>query len=246
MTLDPAALSRLLSLSVFDSTGNQGSVFSDSATAGSDTENNFSTLLSLILALQNRGSMPAASAPASQTPGTGDNTESLWNQLSSPPAAQNFNGLTMAGYKASATPQYSGNALSEPVGKTTTDYEGMIQAAGRKYGVNPKLIASVIAAESGGNASAVSSSGALGLMQLMPATASALGVGNALDPAQNIDGGTKYLGRLLQRYNGKTDLALAAYNAGSGNVSRYGGVPPFPETQAYVSRIMNSIGNDIA
>jgi soluble lytic murein transglycosylase-like protein len=115
----------------------------------------------------------------------------------------------------------------------------VVQAA-EKHHVDPKLVRAVIATESSWNSSAVSSKGALGLMQLIPTTARQMGVGNAFDPAQNVDGGTHYLGMMLQRYNGDVGKALAAYNAGPGAVDRFGGVPNFPETRAYVRRVTST------
>lgn len=115
-------------------------------------------------------------------------------------------------------------------------YESMIERSAAKWGVDPALIKAVIQHESGGNANATSSAGAMGLMQLMPATAKALGVTNAYDPAQSIDAGTHYLSTQLQRF-GNVKLAIAAYDAGGAAVARYGGIPPYAETQASVPAI---------
>jgi hypothetical protein len=121
-----------------------------------------------------------------------------------------------------------------------SSYDSFITEASNKYGVDEKLIKAVIQAESGGNAKAHSSAGAGGLMQLMPATAKSLGVSNVFDPKQNIEGGTKYLSQMLKANNGDVALALASYNAGLGNVRKYGGIPPFKETQNYVNKILAS------
>ena len=114
-----------------------------------------------------------------------------------------------------------------------------IAKAGLQTGIDPDFIHSVIRAESGYNAKAVSPKGAQGLMQLMPATAAKLGVRDSLDPANNIDGGSRYLRELLLRYNGDAIKALAAYNAGPESVEKYQGVPPYRETRSYVARVIN-------
>ena len=123
------------------------------------------------------------------------------------------------------------------------DYSQLIETASKKYNVNSNIIRAVIKAESGFNSKAVSSTGAMGLMQLMPETAEALGVKNAFDPKQNIDGGVKYLKDMLSEFGGNLEYALAAYNAGPGSVKKYGGIPPYKETQNYVRSIMSNLKN---
>lgn len=117
--------------------------------------------------------------------------------------------------------------------------DDIFQQAADKYNVPVELLKAVGKAESNFNAKAVSRCGAQGVMQLMPATAKELGVTDSFDAEQNIMGGAKYISRLLKKYDGNTRLALAAYNAGSGNVAKYHGIPPFEETQNYVKKIMN-------
>jgi soluble lytic murein transglycosylase-like protein len=117
------------------------------------------------------------------------------------------------------------------------DYRNDIRAAAKRTGVNAALLRAVIHAESGFNPRALSYKGAQGLMQLMPSTAFDLGVADAFDPAENISGGARYLATLLHDYHGDVNLAAAAYNAGTGAVAKYGGVPPYAETKVYVKRV---------
>lgn len=116
-------------------------------------------------------------------------------------------------------------------------YDTEIKNAAQKFGVDPALVRAVIHAESAFNETALSPVGAQGLMQLMPGTALEVGVHNAMVAADNIRGGVTYLAKMLERFKGDTRLATAAYNAGPGTVSRYGGVPPYAETKAYVERV---------
>lgn len=133
--------------------------------------------------------------------------------------------------------------------RTTTESSSLISCPGNldaifeeaasTFGVSVNLLKSIAQAESNFTADAVSHAGAVGIMQLMPATAASLGVTNSYDPRENIMGGAKYISQLLSRYDGNTSLALAAYNAGSGNVDKYGGIPPFTETQNYVQKVLS-------
>lgn len=114
----------------------------------------------------------------------------------------------------------------------------IISEISSKHGVSEKLISALIKQESGYNPTIVSKAGATGLMQLMPSTAESLGVTDSKDPVQNVDGGVRYLKSLMKKYNGNLILSLAAYNAGPGAVDKYGGVPPYKETQNYVKNIL--------
>lgn len=137
----------------------------------------------------------------------------------------------------SATGQASADFTSYLEGQDNS-LSAIFREASETYGVPVSLLTAMAKQESNFQANATSKSGAMGIMQLMPATASYFGVENPYDPRENIMAGAKYISQLLTKYNGDTSLALAAYNAGSGNVRKYGGIPPFKETQNYVAKIL--------
>lgn len=134
---------------------------------------------------------------------------------------------------------------SDLLGKISK-YESIVQDTARKYNLSPQLLKSIIAVESAGNHRAISPAGAKGLMQLIDSTARYVGVRNVFDPAENIEGGAKYLREMLNTFDGNLELALAAYNAGPGNVFKYNGIPPFKETRNYIAlvkRYLNLFNN---
>jgi soluble lytic murein transglycosylase-like protein len=137
----------------------------------------------------------------------------------------------------SAAPAARVSTVGSAAVDTSTPYANLFASAARKYGVSAALLSAVAKQESGYDPKAVSPAGAQGLMQLMPATARGLGVANAFDPAQAVDGAARMLRDLTARF-GRTDLALAAYNAGPGAVLKYDGIPPYPETQRYVRNVL--------
>jgi soluble lytic murein transglycosylase-like protein len=142
------------------------------------------------------------------------------------------------GVPASAVRGFVPDEVVEEVAGEEGDLRSLAIAAAERHGLDPELVLAVVGVESAFRPEAVSPKGAQGLMQLMPGTAASLGVEDAFDPEQNLDGGVRHLGTLLSLYGGDLKRALAAYNAGEGAVARHGGVPPFRETREYVKRVL--------
>ncbi len=167
---------------------------------------------------------------------TGEDMNSQPSGISASDSAILSQGLTDAQTLAlQKIKTYSSGSLLENVGK----YSDIINEAAGTYGLQPNLIKAVIAAESAGKADSLSAKEAKGLMQLTDSTAKDMGVSNSFNPKENIMGGAKYLKSLIEKYSGNLDMALASYNAGPGTVEQYSGVPPYPETQNYIKRVMN-------
>lgn len=165
----------------------------------------------------------------------------------SPPAGMPAFPGSGAGAVAGGAPAYPGATAASTGGPAWSRpaLEALADGVARRHGLDPALLRAVIAAESGWNPAARSPAGALGLMQLMPATARALGVTDPFDPVQNVEAGARYLRQQLDRF-GDWRLALAAYNAGPGAVEEHGGLPPFPETRAYVEKVLRLWGEHAA
>lgn len=137
-------------------------------------------------------------------------------------------------------------AETEKLNETSYNLDDIFKEASEKYNVSYDLLKAIAYNESGFKPDATSQAGAMGIMQLMPSTAKAMGVTDAYDPYQNIMGGAKLLSTLSDMYDGNQTLMIAAYNAGSGNVAKYGGIPPFKETQNYVSKVLATLQSDIS
>ncbi|HEY2718821.1 MAG TPA: lytic transglycosylase domain-containing protein [Solirubrobacteraceae bacterium] len=140
-------------------------------------------------------------------------------------------GLAPTGYSSPAATSTGAQSGSGP-------YDGLIEAAATRNGVDPAVLHGLIQQESGFDPNSQSSAGAVGLTQLMPSTAASLGVSDPRNPVQSIEGGARYLAEMMQKFSGNVSDALAAYNAGPGAVQRYGGVPPYAETQQYVGKVL--------
>ncbi|GMA60001.1 lytic transglycosylase domain-containing protein [Alicyclobacillus fastidiosus] len=187
------------------------------------------------LASEQGGVADAADDLSSATAGTYD--DSLTGLLSLLPNFTTNAATTAAPVSLS---EESADTSATTASSTTRNIASLVDTAAAKYDLPSSLLSAVIQQESGFNPNALSSSGAQGLMQLMPSTAASLGVTNAFDPAQNIDAGAGYLRQLLNQFGGSVPLALAAYNAGPAAVAKYQGVPPYQETQNYVQNILKN------
>jgi soluble lytic murein transglycosylase-like protein len=172
------------------------------------------------------GAAPTTPSPASTA---------FASQLATASATGSTTATTATAATATATPMAATGASELPA---DVPYGAEITAAAKKHGLDPALLAGLVKQESGFNPNAGSPAGARGLTQLMPGTAAALGVTDPTDPAQSLQGGARYLREQLDRFGGDERLALAAYNAGPGAVSKYGGVPPYAETQGYVNKVL--------
>ena len=188
-------------------------------------------------------SQPAASPPApSADAPTFEKT--LAAAQAPPPAAPGTNTMLPSTSGVAAPPASLGplpvspsDVNVVPIASAAGDYGMLIEKYAVQHGLPPSLVKAVIQTESGGNPHSVSGAGAMGLMQLMPENVKEAGISDPFDPEQNIAAGTKQLAGLLSQYHGDLDLALAGYNAGPGNVRKYGGVPPFTETHNYIQRV---------
>ena len=183
----------------------------------------------LVNRIQEQAATRAAAASASSTEGA-----DFAASLNESTKALSSGSTDSNGSSASTQTTSSASTVSSP-----QDYEAYFKEASETYGVATSILKSIAKAESNFNPSAVSKAGAIGIMQLMPSTAASLGVSNSYDARENIMGGAKYISQLLSRYQGNISLALAAYNAGTGNVDKYGGIPPFTETQNYVQKVLS-------
>lgn len=193
-------------------------------------ESHLQTTLARIQEIEARlGIMNSPAAPAATPPASAPGADSAANRPFDVMLAQAGGSVQL-------------RALGASAGPFTPDIENLIARYATQNGLQPELVRAVIQQESGGNSRSVSAAGAKGLMQLMPETAQGYGVTDPFDPEQNVSAGTRHLAGLLREFKGDIPQALAAYNAGSPAVRKYGGVPPFPETQQYVRRIMGMLG----
>ena len=190
---------------------------------------NFNLFNEITNDIRNGLNMPARRLPGIINNDTGADSVAGTANAASPAIDGLTSGFTFA--------QILQNFTNNPPTELNPEIAAAIASASAQYAIDPNLIRAVIMTESSYNPNAVSHAGAMGLMQLMPGTAASLGVTDPFDIWQNVHGGTRYLRRMLDRFDNNLELALAAYNAGAGSVNRFGGVPPFRETQNYIPRV---------
>ncbi len=184
------------------------------------------------------GSITSAGSAYAAPQGTGSDFASALQAATSADAASASGPVGTAAIADSAGGGYPQALSGVGAGGESGEYESLIDQAAARNGLDPAILHGLIQQESGFDPSATSSAGAAGLTQLMPGTASSLGVANPLNPAESIEGGARYLGQLMSQFGGNAEYALAAYNAGPGAVQQYGGVPPYSETQSYVAKVL--------
>ncbi len=179
---------------------------------------------------------------ASGMPASALSSASAAQGSAAPASATDFASALQAATTTTSSPEGDANGVAEPSGVSGegegASYAALVDQAAARNGVDPAVLHGLIQQESGFDPSATSGAGAAGLTQLMPGTASSLGVADPLDPAESIEGGARYLSEMMSRFGGNTADALAAYNAGPGAVQQYGGVPPYAETESYVSKVL--------
>jgi soluble lytic murein transglycosylase-like protein len=216
------------------------------AQAASGSTASFAAALQAASGASSTASQDTPSAETASAPTAGQTTSAAYAAPTSYVAPAAYASPSVAGTPAQMTYAPASEASLTPatgaapagVDTGSSTYDAAIAQAAARNGIEPALLHGLIQQESGFDPNAHSSSGALGLTQLMPGTASSLGVSDPLDPTQSIEGGARYLSKMLAKFGGNTADALAAYNAGPGAVSRYGGVPPYSETQEYVNKVL--------
>jgi soluble lytic murein transglycosylase-like protein len=186
------------------------------------------------------GQLPASTLASPASPAGAQSATSVQGSTGDfASALQAATTADVSGVAGSVTPGYQPAVQGVgSSGESGGEYESLIDQAASRNGLDPAVLHGLIQQESGFDPSATSSAGASGLTQLMPGTASSLGVADPLNPAESIEGGARYLGQLMTQFGGNTEDALAAYNAGPGAVEQYGGTPPYAETQSYVSKVL--------
>ena len=181
------------------------------------------------------GGLASSSSESAAPGGYSSLPDTSTNFASALQAATTADAASAAGAGGAYTPTVSGEGAG-----AGGEYEALIDQAASRNGLDPAVLHGLIQQESGFDPNAASSAGASGLTQLMPGTASSMGVANPLNPAESIEGGARYLGQLMTQFAGNTEDALAAYNAGPGAVEQYGGIPPYAETQSYVAKVLGN------